>query len=84
MIAPRPRWFAPLLGLLLSACASTHQQGLPPELAPRLAPHLEFLSSDAMAGRETGTSGGDVTAEYVAATMSQLGLLPAGDEGSYL
>ncbi|RKY20947.1 MAG: hypothetical protein DRQ55_06055 [Planctomycetota bacterium] len=83
MIVRRLRWIAPALGWALAACASNHP-GLPPELEPRLAAHLAFLSSDELAGRETGTPGGAVAARYVATVLESLGLQPAGDEGSFL
>ncbi|HPW56917.1 MAG: M28 family peptidase [Thermoanaerobaculaceae bacterium] len=45
------------------------------ELTARLA----FLASDALEGRETGTTGHRVAAEYAAMMMSLWGLTPAGD-----
>ena len=46
--------------------------------------HVEFLASDLLEGRETGTRGYDIAASYVAAQFRALGLAPAGDPGSYL
>jgi hypothetical protein len=51
--------------------------------APALRAHLEFLASDALEGRGTGTRGGDLAAKYVAAQFERMGLLPAGDNGTY-
>ena len=45
--------------------------------------HLEFLASDALEGRGTGTRGGDLAAKYVAAQFERIGLRPAGDNGTY-
>jgi hypothetical protein len=41
--------------------------------------HLKFLSSDALEGRETGSNGYQVAAEYVATMFAIWGLKPAGD-----
>lgn len=49
----------------------------------RLRAHMEFLASDSLRGRDTGTPGYRVAAEYVASGFRQLGLKPAGDGGSY-
>ena len=45
--------------------------------------HIRYLSDDALEGRAPGTRGGDLAAKYVAAQFERLGLLPAGDSGSW-
>lgn len=45
--------------------------------------HVNFLASDALEGRETGTRGYDVAAAYVAAQFEAVGAEPAGDGGTY-
>ncbi|HEY8104927.1 MAG TPA: M28 family peptidase [Gemmatimonadales bacterium] len=45
--------------------------------------HMEFLASDALEGRGTGTRGGEIAAKYVAAQFERLGLEPAGDSGTW-
>jgi len=45
--------------------------------------HLRFLSSDLLEGRAPGTRGGTIAAEYIAAQFERLGLVPAGDSGSW-
>ncbi|MBL0174773.1 MAG: M28 family peptidase [Ignavibacteria bacterium] len=52
-----------------------------PEL---LRPHLRFLASDELQGRETGEHGQKVAAQYLAAMFERAGVQPAGDSGSYL
>jgi hypothetical protein len=84
VIPLRTRWLASCLALAALSCASTSDGSLAHDQQARLAAHLSFLASDAMAGRETGTAGGDITAEYVASVLSGLGLEPAGDDGTYL
>jgi len=45
--------------------------------------HMNFLASDDLLGRETGSVGYDTAAEYVAEKFKELGLSPAGDNGTY-
>lgn len=45
--------------------------------------HIDFLSADALEGRETGTRGYDVAAAYVAAQLEAAGAEPAGEGGTY-
>jgi hypothetical protein len=45
--------------------------------------HVNFLASDVVEGRETGTRGYDVAAAYVAAQFEAVGAEPAGDGGTY-
>ncbi|HEY6210935.1 MAG TPA: M28 family metallopeptidase, partial [Vicinamibacterales bacterium] len=51
--------------------------------ADRIRADITFLASDLLEGREAGTRGFDIAAEYVAAQFRQIGLVPAGDEGTY-
>lgn len=48
-----------------------------------LREHLTVFASDSMEGRETGTRGEEMAAQYLANQYRQLGLQPAGDNGSY-
>ena len=45
--------------------------------------HVSFLSSDALEGRLTGTNGEKLATDYVAEEFRQLGLEPAGDNGTF-
>ena len=46
--------------------------------------HEEFLASDAMQGRGSGTHDELVAATYVASELRQYGIEPAGDHGGYI
>lgn len=46
--------------------------------------HADFLASDLLEGRATGSRGYDLAAAYVAAQFRQYGLKPVGDSNSYL
>ena len=67
----------------LAACAQATDTAKLAVEPQRLQAHIEFLASDNLRGRDTGTRGYDISAEYVAAEFRQLGLIPAGDDGSY-
>lgn len=45
--------------------------------------HLEYLSSDELKGRDTGSEGYAMAAEYVAEEFSKNGLIPFGDDNTY-
>ncbi len=49
----------------------------------RLRQDVYFLASSGLEGRRAGTVGAQVAAAYVAQRFATLGLLPAGDNGSY-
>ena len=45
--------------------------------------HLNFLASDLLEGRATGSRGARIAAAYIAARFQALGLKPGGDGGTY-
>ena len=49
----------------------------------RIADDVNYLADDRLEGRETGTRGYDLAAEYTAKRFREIGLLPAGDNGTY-
>ena len=51
--------------------------------AAHIRAHMTFLASDLLRGREAGSPGYDIAANYVASQFAQLGLTPAGGNGSY-
>ena len=57
--------------------------------APKLCPaciraHMEFLASDALRGRGSGTADELIAATYAASQLRGYGIAPAGDNGSYI
>jgi hypothetical protein len=46
--------------------------------------HMEFLASDELGGRETGTVHSEVTCRYVASAYRHAGLVPGGTDGGWL
>jgi hypothetical protein len=51
--------------------------------ADRVHAHVEFLASDLLEGRDTGSRGHEIAAAYVAGQFRALGLQPAGENGSW-
>lgn len=45
--------------------------------------HVRYLADDALEGREVGSRGAWCAAEYIAAQFRELGLEPAGDQGTW-
>lgn len=66
--------------VVCSANAADHTDQL---LQDRLRAHIEFLAADELRGRQPGTEGYNIAANYVASQFQQLGLVPAGSEGSF-
>lgn len=52
--------------------------------AQRALQHVQVLSSREMAGRQTGTPQARQAAQYIAAQMKEIGLVPAGLAGTYI
>jgi Zn-dependent M28 family amino/carboxypeptidase len=52
--------------------------------AEHIRAHTRFLSHDLLEGRGTGQRGGDIAAEYIATQFALYGLLPAGENGTYM
>lgn len=51
--------------------------------AAELRRHLAFLAADSLMGRETGSPGEELAAEYIAAELRRIGLEPMGGDGGY-
>jgi Zn-dependent M28 family amino/carboxypeptidase len=81
-----------LLLLLLAGCATNPAPSGSPAgggrsgaLAASVRAHLEFLASDALNGRASGTRDEQIAAEYVGAQFRRLGLAsPEGSGGSFV
>jgi Zn-dependent M28 family amino/carboxypeptidase len=83
-------WIVITLALVLPGIAQTGSNfNFPPEsVLEQIRPagiraHMEFLADDLLEGRGTGTRGYQLAANYVRAQFEELGLKPAGTNGSY-
>ncbi len=68
----------------LSLAMTAHADGAPDVAPAAIQAHVEFLADDLLEGRAAGSRGYDLAARYVASQMQLIGLLPAGDNGSWL
>jgi hypothetical protein len=69
-----------VLGLSLSL-SGTSKQGI---MADQIHGEMEFLASDALQGRGSGTHDELVAAVYLASELREIGIAPAGDNGGYI
>lgn len=77
---------ATVLAAGLAACGGEATSAAPQTVsadAQTLRAHLEFLASDALEGRDTGSRGHEIAAQYIASEFKKLGLEPAGDDDTY-
>jgi len=74
-----------LVGSVLLLATTSAQAGDESELQlqNRLRAHIEFLADDLMRGRQPGSDGYNIAANYVSSQFQQMGLLPAGSDGGY-
>ena len=67
----------------VSSTASNTAVVQPAASAKAIEAHMQFLASDELAGRETGSKEHEIASLYIATQLQALGLLPAGENGSY-
>ncbi|WP_246167112.1 hypothetical protein [Sphingomonas piscis] len=76
-----------LRNILLGACAASLIAAAPPAVDPaavnRIRGHVQFLASDELEGRDTGSAAYRVAAQYVASQFQAVGLQPGGANGSW-
>ena len=73
---------AALLAILLVSCRPASPPE--PEISPgRIAAHVRFLADDQLEGRGVASRGEILATNYIASQFAQLGLEPAGDNGTF-
>ena len=77
-----------LLTAIIVLLSAAPVQAAPPPVADhasaqRVRADVEFLASDSLEGRETGSKGYVVAADYVASQFRAIGLEPAGEKGGW-
>ena len=77
------RVLAGAASVLIVASPALAQAPLSPS-AQNVRAHMRFLADDALEGREAGTRGYDIAANYVVAQLEQLGVMPGAANGAYL
>ena len=81
MKARNAPWIVVALVAFTAAAAATVETSAPDLAAKRWWAHVQFLASDALEGRETGSHGFELAAGYVEDQFKQAGLKPAGSDG---
>lgn len=79
-------FFAFALSCFIAACvekAPLNKQSTAEITPADIKYHVNYLASDALEGRLSGTPGGEVAAKYIAEEFNRFGLKPIGDRGSY-
>jgi Zn-dependent M28 family amino/carboxypeptidase len=84
LLAPAPAAYGQRKGEKMSAAAQPPAHGNADHIsAQQLKDYLAFIASDELEGRDTPSRGLDIAARFIATHLSQWGLKPAGDDGSY-
>ena len=78
----RINFFLLLIIVYCQAGAQRVKKADKPVLA-NLHSHIEYLSSDKLEGRRTGTNGEKLAMNYISDRFSEIGLLEKGKEGYY-
>lgn len=73
-----------LLLMCISLCPGGSAQTRHDRMANSIRGEMEFLASDALQGRGSGTHDELVVAVYLASQLQSMGIAPMGDHGSYI
>ncbi len=74
-------FFLLLIGQQLQAqVLSTSDQ----KIIGRVKQHIEYLASDKLEGRRTGTAGEQLAYQYISSAFKEIGLTPKGEDGGYI
>ena len=74
-----------VLSVVLTLCLALSGASKPaPGMARSIRAEMEFLASDTLQGRGSGTQDELVAAVYLASELRQIGIEPAGDHGGYI
>jgi hypothetical protein len=68
---------------MLACTGSQHLTTTNPRHSEQIKKDITYLASDALEGRESGSKGGQLAAEYISERMAALKLTPMGDQGGW-
>lgn len=71
------------LSLFFAGCATQNKVTTDASLLANIRSHVEYLSSDKLEGRRTGTGGEALAADYIASTFQKEGLQAKGTDGFF-
>lgn len=75
--------FALLFVLTMSAVQAQKLRKDDKTLIANLKTHIQYLASDSLQGRRTGTPGAQMAMQYISKAFEQIGLQPKGTNGYY-
>lgn len=87
LLTVQPALAAPAAPIKSAGAKPAATKAAAPAFTPSAAAikaHMGFLANDLLEGRESGTRGYDIAANYVASQYAVMGVKPAGDNGTYL
>ena len=67
--------------LITTLAFSTEKKNSPEIMVSRLKKHVSFLASDELQGRQTGSAGDSLAAEYIRNNLIDCGLIPLFEKG---
>jgi aminopeptidase YwaD len=74
-----------VISFILTGCSSSIQVNTSTDItAQELQQHVKYFASDELKGRKSGEEGNEKAATYISSQFGQYGLLPTGDNKSYL
>lgn len=76
--------YAPAAAFLIFLAGHSAAPSTPAIRPAAIRAHVRFLASDLLEGREAGSRGYEIAAEYVATQFESAGVAPAGEGGTYL
>src|SRR5262252_355410 len=76
-----PRYWRSYVLAVLTALCIVRVAAAPEIRADRLLDHIKYLASDDLKGRDTGSEGMRLAADYIAAQFKSAGLQPGWDGG---
>ena len=71
-----------VMSLSVAGCSQTAEQEVSNQAS--ISAHIDFLADEELDGRMAGSAGEAAAANYIADQFLASGLLPAGDDGTYL
>lgn len=80
----QPSFKTILLALCLAPAATQGQLLSDSDAIDQMRNDVRYLSSERLEGREAGTEGERLAAEYIAAKYGNVGLMPYGDKATYM
>ncbi len=73
------------IAVIINGCSTTKDIYTSSDITvEELKQHLKYLASDELEGRKSGSKGNEIAAQYIADQFKSYGLLPAGDNQTYL